>query len=34
VIEAWHETFGTQTLDITLAEKETKEISFSYIASQ
>lgn len=34
VIEVWHETFGTQTMDITLAEKETKEISFSYSTSQ
>lgn len=34
VIEAWHETLGTQTLDITLAEKETKEVSFTFRASQ
>jgi len=34
VLEAWHETLGSQTLDITLAEKETTEITFTFQTSQ
>lgn len=29
-IEAWHETLGTQTQSITIGEKETKEMAFSF----
>ena len=29
-IEAWHEEYGTQTQQITVGAKETKELSFSY----
>jgi phage FluMu gp28-like protein len=34
LLEAWHETFGSQTLDITLDEKETKDITFTFRSSQ
>ena len=34
LLEAWHETFGSQTLDITLDEKETKDITFTFRTSQ
>jgi plastocyanin len=33
VIEAWHERFGTQTVNVTLAPKETKVVSFVFQAS-
>jgi hypothetical protein len=29
-IEAWHETLGTRTQTVTVAQKETKHISFSF----
>ncbi len=29
-IEAWHETLGTQTQTVTIGEKETKDIPFSF----
>ena len=32
-IEAWHEKLGTQTQSVTLAEKETKNISFTFKAT-
>jgi plastocyanin len=32
-IEAWHEKLGTHTQSVTLAEKETKSISFTFKAS-
>jgi Carboxypeptidase regulatory-like domain len=32
-IEVWHETLGTQTQQVTVAAKETKDLSFSYKAS-
>jgi len=32
-IEAWHEKAGTQTQQITVAQKETKEIGFTYKAT-
>jgi plastocyanin len=32
-IEVWHERFGTQTQQVTLAAKETKTMTFSYKAS-
>jgi plastocyanin len=31
-IEAWHETLGTQTQSVTIGEKESKDISFSFKA--
>jgi plastocyanin len=31
-IEAWHETLGTQTQSVTIAEKESKDIQFSFKA--
>jgi plastocyanin len=31
-VEAWHEKLGTQTQSVTLAEKETKDISFTFKA--
>jgi plastocyanin len=31
-IEAWHEKLGTQTQSVTLAEKDTKDISFTFKA--
>ena len=34
VVEAWHETLGAQTQNVTVGEKETKEISFSFKASE
>lgn len=34
VIEAWHEKFGTQTQNVTLGEKETREIDFTFVASE
>ena len=34
VLEAWHETLGPQRLDITLAEKETREVTFTFRAAQ
>ena len=33
VIEAWHEKYGAKTQKVTVGDKETKEISFSYAAS-
>ncbi len=32
-IEAWHERFGTQTQQVTVAARETKDLTFSYKAS-
>ncbi len=32
-IEAWHEKLGTQTQSVTLAEKETKDITFTFKVS-
>jgi hypothetical protein len=32
VVEAWHETLGTQTQDITVGEQETKELTFTFAA--
>jgi hypothetical protein len=32
-IEVWHERFGTQTQQITLAAKATRDVTFSYKAS-
>jgi hypothetical protein len=32
-IEVWHERFGTQTRQVTVAAKETKDLAFSYKAS-
>lgn len=32
-VEAWHEKLGTQTQQVTIGEKETKEISFSFKAA-
>jgi galactose mutarotase-like enzyme len=29
-IEAWHEKLGTQTQQVTLGEKETKDVSFTF----
>jgi hypothetical protein len=34
VIEAWHEDLGTQTQEITIGEKETKEITFTFKPKQ
>jgi uncharacterized protein (DUF2141 family) len=31
-IEAWHEEYGAQTLDVTVAAKETKELTFTFKA--
>ncbi len=31
-IEAWHETLGTQTQSVTIGEKESKDITFSFKA--
>jgi hypothetical protein len=31
-IEAWHEKLGTQTQTVTVGEKETKEITFTFMA--
>lgn len=33
VIEAWHEKLGTQTQNVTIAEKETKDIAFTFKVS-
>ena len=33
IIEAWHEKLGTQSMKVTVGDKETKEISFSFKAS-
>jgi plastocyanin len=33
VVEAWHETFGTRTQNVTLGEKESKEITFTFTSS-
>ncbi len=33
VIEAWHEKYGTQTQKITVADKDTKELSFTFKAT-
>jgi hypothetical protein len=30
VIEAWHEEYGSQTQSVTVGEKETKDITFSF----
>lgn len=32
VIEAWHEEYGTQTMDVTVGEQETSEIEFTFSA--
>jgi hypothetical protein len=32
VIEAWHETFGTSARDVTLGEREVKELTFTFKA--
>ena len=32
VVEAWHETLGAQTQNVTVGESETKELSFSFTA--
>ena len=32
VVEAWHETLGAQTQNVTVGESETKEISFTFAA--
>ena len=32
-IEAWHEEYGTQTQTVTIGEKETKELTFTFEAS-
>ena len=32
VVEAWHETLGAQTQNVTVSESETKEISFTFAA--
>ena len=29
-IEAWHERLGTQTQQVTIGEKETKDVSFTF----
>jgi len=34
VVEAWHETLGAQTQNVTVGERETKELSFTFTASQ
>ncbi|MFQ5791301.1 MAG: carboxypeptidase regulatory-like domain-containing protein [Acidobacteriota bacterium] len=34
VVEAWHEKFGTQTQNVTVGEKETKEITFTFAATE
>ncbi len=34
VVEAWHERLGAQTQNVTVGEKEAKEISFSFKASE
>jgi plastocyanin len=34
VVEAWHEKLGAQTQNVTVGEKETKEISFTFKASE
>jgi len=31
-IEAWHEKLGTQTQTVTVGEKETKDLAFSFKA--
>jgi plastocyanin len=33
VVEAWHEKLGTQTQNVTLGEKESKELSFAFKAA-
>lgn len=33
VIEAWHEKYGTQTQKVTVADKDSKEVSFSFKAT-
>jgi hypothetical protein len=33
VIEAWHEKLGTQTQNVTIGAKETKDVSFTFKAS-
>ena len=30
VVEAWHEEFGTQTMEVEVAQDETKEADFTY----
>jgi hypothetical protein len=30
VIEAWHEEYGTQTMNVTVGEKETQEVEFTF----
>jgi uncharacterized protein (DUF2141 family) len=29
-IAAWHELYGEQTMEVTIAEKETKEVEFTF----
>jgi hypothetical protein len=29
-LEAWHETFGTQTATVTIGAKETKDVTFTF----
>ena len=30
VVEAWHERYGTQEVSVSIEEKETKSVSFSF----
>ena len=32
-VEAWHEKYGTQTQSVTVADGETKQVSFTFKAS-
>ena len=32
-IEAWHEKLGTSTQSVTIAEKETKDVNFTFKAA-
>jgi hypothetical protein len=32
-VEAWHEKFGTQTQQVTIGEKESKAVNFSFKAA-
>jgi plastocyanin len=33
IVEAWHETFGTQTQNVTLGEKDSQEIIFTFTSA-
>jgi hypothetical protein len=33
VVEAWHETFGTRTQEVTLGEKESRQLTFTFTTS-